>query len=38
MYPLEADTEVISIPQSHAVEHITLSSRQFHASTGCYIN
>ena len=38
MYPVEADTQVISIRQPYAVEHTTLISKQFHASTGCYIN
>ena len=38
MYPLKADTKVISIRQPYAVEHTTLASKQFHAPTGCYIN
>ena len=38
MYPLEVDTKVISVRQSCALEHTTLTSKQFHASTGCYIN
>ena len=38
MYPVEADTKVISIRQPYAVEYTTLTSKQVHASTGCYIN
>ena len=38
MYPVEADTKVISMQQSYAVEYTTWISKQFHASTGCYIN
>ena len=38
MYTLKADTKVISMGQPHAIEHNTLTSKQFHACTGCYIN
>ena len=38
MYPLEAETKVISMLQSYAVEHTTLTSIQIHSSTGRYIN
>ena len=38
MYPVEADTKVISVRQSYAIEHTTLTSKQFHESTGCYIS
>ena len=38
MYPVEADTKVISMRQPYAVEHTTLISKQFHASRGYYIN
>ena len=35
MYPVEAG---ISMLQPYAVEHTTLTSKQFHVFTGCYIN
>ena len=38
MYPVEGDTKVISMQQPCAVEYTTWISKQFHASTGCYIN
>ena len=38
MYPVEAETKVISMLQPYAVESNTLTSKQFHASKGCYIN
>ena len=38
MFLLKADTKVISMRQPYAVEHTKLISKQFHASTGCYIN
>ena len=38
MYTLETDTKVISMRQPYAVEHTTLTSKQFYASTVCCIN
>ena len=36
MYPLEADTRLISIRKPYAVEYTTLTSKQLHPSMGCY--
>ena len=38
MYPVEAGTKVMSMRQPYAVEHTILTSKQFHAFTGYYIN
>ena len=38
MYPLEADTKMISMRQQYAVEHTTFTSKEFHVFKGCYIN
>ena len=35
MYHLEADTKVVSMRQLYVVEHTTLTSKQFNASTWC---
>ena len=36
--PVEAGTKAISMQEPYAVEHTTMISKQFHGSTGCYIN
>ena len=38
IYRLEADTKVISMWQPYPVDHTISTSKQFHATTGCYIN
>ena len=36
MYIEEENTKVVSIQQPYTVEHITLTSKKFHASMVCY--
>ena len=38
MCPVEANAKVISMWKPYAVEHTTLTSKQFHAFPACYIN
>ena len=38
MFSVEEDTKVTSMRTPHAVEYTKLISKQFHASTGCYMN